>query len=133
MFPKEHYQYDHSRYDIIIFRMKCESLWRLKSVLERFFKVMDTEIYIRTKETGEQTLPLWLRCTWKAVWNLKGWADANLVWVWYFWKTDMERRKWGKELHLPYELGSPLRIEDSAGNLKASYGYGFFGKTSIRT
>lgn len=33
-----------------------------------------------------------------------------------------------RNYYLQDELGSPLRIEDSAGNLKESYGYGAFGE-----
>ena len=53
----------------------------------------------------------------------------------YFWdgKMSVYEENGERNYYLPYELGNPLRIEDSAGNLKASYGYGFFGKTSIRT
>lgn len=33
-----------------------------------------------------------------------------------------------RNYYLQDELGSPLRIEDSAGNLRESYGYGAFGE-----
>ena len=48
----------------------------------------------------------------------------------YFWDGNVAAYEENGErnYYLQDELGSPLRIEDSAGNLKESYGYGAFGE-----
>ena len=48
----------------------------------------------------------------------------------YFWDGNVAAYEENGErnYYLQDELGSPLRIEDSAGNLRESYGYGAFGE-----
>ena len=48
----------------------------------------------------------------------------------YFWDGNVAAYEENGErnYYLQDELGSPLRIEDSAGNLRESYGYGVFGE-----
>ncbi|RGQ56604.1 RHS repeat protein, partial [Mediterraneibacter gnavus] len=48
----------------------------------------------------------------------------------YFWDGNVAayEENGGRNYYLQDELGSSLRIEDSAGNLRESYGYGAFGE-----
>ena len=48
----------------------------------------------------------------------------------YFWDGNVaaNEENGGRNYYLQDELGSALRIEDSAGNLRESYGYGAFGE-----
>ena len=53
----------------------------------------------------------------------------------YFWDGNVAayEENGGRNYYLQDELGSSLRIEDSAGNLRESYGYGAFGEDLYQT